>query len=200
MSEWWGGLGFEQQVYYGIAIVATVLVALQTLLMLVGGTELAESGDFDMEGPEDHPSGLHLLSSRTLVAFFMGFGWTGVIVSGDQTGPPGSTAAAATVVGLLFGGAIFYLMRFLHSLRHSGTLDYNNALGEVGTVYLPIPAGMGGTGKIQVIVQGRLKEIQAFTRHDQRIENRVRVRVVELVDDNTLLVEPLADAGASQEN
>ena len=89
---------------------------------------------------------------------------------------------------------------FLHSLRHSGTLDYNNALGEVGTVYLPIPAGMGGTGKIQVIVQGRLKEIQAFTRHDQRIENRVRVRVVELLDDNTLLVEPLADLGASQEN
>ncbi len=103
-------------------------------------------------------------------------------------------------VGLLFGGAIFYLMRLLHSLRHSGTLDYSNALGEVGTVYLPIPAGMGGTGKIQVIVQGRLKEIQAFTRHDQRIENRVRVRVVELLDDNTLLVEPLADLGASQEN
>ena len=113
---------------------------------------------------------------------------------------PEYTAVAATVVGLLFASSIFYLMRFLNSLKHSGTLDYANAVGEVGTVYLPIPAGMDGTGRIQVIVQGRLKEIQALTRHSERLDNRARVRVVELLDDTTLIVEPVLDTGASQEN
>lgn len=199
MSEWWGGLSFEQQVYYSLAIVATLMVGIQTLMLLIAGTDLAEAGDFDMDGPEDHPSGIQLLSSRTVFGFLLGFGWTGVIVSATSPRPE-YTAVAATLVGFLFGGAIFYLMRLLNSLKHSGTLDYENALGEVGTVYLPIPAGMGGTGRIQVVVQGRMKEVQALTRHRERLENRARVRVVELLDDNTLIVEPLSDTGASQEN
>ena len=201
MSEWWAGLSLEQQIYYGIAIVATALVLVQTLLLLVGGaTELVEAGDVDMDDPTEHPSGIHLLSSRTIVAFFVGFGWTGAIASGEALGNPATTAVAAAIVGTLFGAVIFYLMRFLHSLRYSGTLDYHNALGEVGTVYLPIPPAMAGSGRIQVIVQGRLKVIQALTRHNQLIENSARVRVVDLLDENTLVVEPLTGPGATQED
>ena len=199
MSEWFGGLSIEQQVYYGLAIVATLMVSIQTLMMFIGGGDLVDAGDFDMDGAGDHPSGIQLLSSRTVFGFLLGFGWTGVMLSRDSQGPE-YTAVAATVVGLLFASSIFYLMRFLNSLKHSGTLDYANAVGEVGTVYLPIPAGMDGTGRIQVIVQGRLKEIQALTRHSERLDNRARVRVVELLDDNTLNVEPVLDTGASQEN
>lgn len=201
MTEWWTGLGPEQQIYYGIALVATGLLVLQTLLLLIGGAgDLADAGDFDMEGPEEHPSGAHVLSVRTVVAFFVGFGWTGVIASANPISEVSTTVAVAVAVGLGFGAVIFYLMRFLHDLRHSGTLNYENALGEIGTVYLPIPAGMQGSGKIQVVVQGRLKEIQALTRHTQRLENRARVRVVELLDETTLVVEPLADSGATQED
>jgi len=199
MNEWWSGLGFEQQAYWAIAILATVLLVMQMLLMLIGGDELADAGDADLDGPEDHPSGIHVLSSRTIVAFLFGLGWTGAILSDQPLAQPATTALASAVLGLLFGAAIFWLMRFLHTLRHSGTLDYGNAIGEVGTVYLPIPAAMAGSGKIQVIVQGRLKVIQALTRHGQNIDNRARVRVVELVDDNTLLVEPLTEATPTQE-
>ncbi len=200
MSEWWSSLDFEQQVYWAVAILASTLLVTQTLLLLIGGDELADAGDADMDGPEDHPSGIHLLSSRTIVAFLFGLGWTGVIVSGQPLAQPPTTALAAVVLGLLFGAAIFWLMRLLHTLSHSGTLDYGNAIGEVGTVYLPIPAAMAASGKIQVVVQGRLKVIQALTRHGQKIQNRARVRVVELVDDNTLLVEPLAHAAPTQED
>lgn len=196
MSEWWAGLSFEQQIYYAIAIVATVLVVFQTALLLVGGADdLADAGDVDMDGPGEHPSGIAIVSSRTVVAFFVGFGWTGVVAAGNR---PELAVVAAVLMGLLFGAAIFYLMRALHGLRHSGSLDYHNALGAIGTVYLPIPAAMDGGGRIQVIVQGRLRVVQALTRHPERIESRARVRVVDLVDENTLLVEPLT-GGAHQE-
>lgn len=193
MSEWWASMNVEQQIYWALALVATLVIVLQTLMMMVGDAgDLADAGDMDMDGPEDHPSGLHLISSRTLVAFAVGFGWTGVIRSGEGANAV-FTAVAATVVGLLFAAAIVWLMRFLSSLRHSGSLDYANAIGEVGQVYLPIPPGMGGPGRIEVIVQGRLRVVEAMTRHGSRLENRARVRVVEQLDENTLVVVPIAD-------
>lgn len=198
MGEWWSGLPIEQQIYWAVALFASLMISIQTLLLLLHGADLDDTGDFDMDGPEEHPSGLQVLSSRTVFGFLLGFGWTGVIVAPDAARSE-FTALAATTVGFLFGAAIFWLLRFLNSLKHSGTLDYANAIGQIGTVYLPIPAGMSGSGKIQVIVQGRLQEIQALTRHGERIENRARVRVVELLDDNTLVVEP-AEAGVRQEN
>jgi hypothetical protein len=200
MSGWWAALALEEQVYWAIALVATALVVIQTLLMFLGDvSDLVDAGDADLDGPGEHPSGIHLLSSRTIVAFFVGFGWTGVIAT-DGAGGSGLVPVAATIVGLLFAAVILYLMRFLHSLRHSGTLDYANALGEVATVYLPIPAAMAGSGRIQVMIQGRLKVVQALTHHRARLENRTRVRVVELLDESTLVVEPLPDTGANPED
>jgi hypothetical protein len=201
MNEWWAGLSVEQQIYWSIGSVATVLVLLQTLLLLIGGaTELAEAGDADMGEGTDHPSGIRLLSSRTVVAFFVGFGWTGVVASREGVGDAATTALAGVLVGGLFAAVILFLMRFLHTLRHSGSLDYRNALGEVGTVYLPVPAAMAGTGRIQVVVQGRLKVIEALTRRPPLISNGSRVRVVELVDQGTLVVEPLTGRGAREED
>ena len=46
-------------------------------------------------------------------------------------------------------------------------------------------------GQIEVLVQGRLKIVQAITDNDKKIGNRVAVRVTELVDEQTILVEPL---------
>ena len=103
-----------------------------------------------------------------------------------------TTAGAATLVGVLFTLVVFYLMRFLYSLQHSGTLDYQNAVGEIGTVYLPIPAAMGGNGKVQVTVQGRLRVVTALTRSQARLENQARVRIVDVLDENSLVVEPLS--------
>ena len=135
MNDWWLGFGFEEQVYFGIALVSTTLVIVQLAAMMfgVGADELADAGDLDMDGPEDHPSGLALISSRTVFAFFVGFGWTGALAIGQGSSGIGP-ALAGTVVGVLFGYAIVRLMTLLHGLRHSGSLDYANALGEVGTV------------------------------------------------------------------
>jgi len=194
MNAWFSGLSLEEQLYYGIAIVATGLVLLQLVLMMVGvgAEELVSAGDMDMDGPDDHPSGIHLLSSRTVVAFFMGFGWTGAMRVGESASST-MTVLPAVLVGLGFAYSIFRLMNFLHGLRHSGTLDYENAVGEVGTVYLVVHPAMKPGGQIQVMIQGRLKTVQALTRQSEPIANGDRVLVTELLDQGTLVVEPISD-------
>ena len=79
-------------------------------------------------------------------------------------------------------------------MKDSGTLNYANAVGQVGTVYLPVPPGRSGIGKIQVMIQGRLKVVQAQTGLEQRLDNLTKVRVVEQIGPHTLLVEPLVAA------
>jgi len=187
METWWSSLGTALQVYYGIALASSLLLGLQVVLTLIG-----LDGDADIDA-DVHDTGLSILSIRTVTAFFTGFGWGGVIAVEKGFSLWASIAVALVTGGVLMAGVVA-LMRAVYSLRYSGTLDYRNAVGVVGNVYLPIPGAMAGPGQVEVLVQGRLCVVQAFTRSPERIPNRVRVRVVDVVDAQTLLVEPVAAA------
>lgn len=192
MEAWWGDLGSSLQIFYGIAIVTSMLMAVQLAMMMLGF-----DGDSDMDGDmgdgESHAVGSQVLSIRTITAFFTGFGWTGVsAIKGGLALP--LSVILATAVGSVFMAGVFFLMRALSGLRYSGTLDYRNAIGVVGTVYLPIPAKMSGPGKIEVLVQGRLTIVSAFSHVSEILPNRSRVTVVEVIGQDALVVEPLSTA------
>lgn len=200
MTEWWEVLTMELKVFYIIGITSTAILVVQTLLMMIGlgGDELdaADMPDAGMDSSFDHPGDLHLLSVRTIVAFFMGFGWTGVICLNHGYGIVWALLSAL-VVGSVFMSMIFFLMKMLYSLRDSGNIHYKNAIGHVGSVYIPIPPNQSGPGQIEIMIQGRVRFVQAFTKADHKLTNNCRVRVIETVDQGTLLVEPLETPGAS---
>ncbi len=192
MTDWWNSLDTALRVFYAIAIATSAAMLLQLLLMVFG---LDGDGDVDLDVDVDADGGggVGILSVRTVTAFFAGFGWAGVAALESGLALP-PTLLIATAVGGAFMAGVFFLMRTLYGLRYSGTLDYRNAVGQVGNVYLRVPAAMAGPGQIEVMIQGRLCTVQAFTRAAQPLESRSRVKVVDLVDQGTLLVEPLATA------
>lgn len=189
MDGWWDGLDAESKVYYAIAIVTSVLLAMQIVLSLVG-VDADQDIDIDAADGMDGDAGLHIFSIRSVTAFFTGFGWGGVsaVNAGMST-----TAAAliALVAGTVFMAGVIAIMRTMMAMQGSGSLNYANAIGRTASVYLPIPADMQGPGKIEVLVQGRMAVVDAFTRADRRIDNRERVTVVEVLDQTTLIVEPI---------
>jgi hypothetical protein len=188
MSAWWQALPLEMQVFYGVAIVSTTVLVFQTLLMLIGLGDDLHVGDVDVSPAGSHLAGLHVLSVRTIVAFLAGFGWTGIAVH-EAGGSLPVAIAAGLAVGFVLMYSVVYLMRTLTGLGSSGTLDYRNAIGQIGSVYLPIPAKLAGNGQIEVMVQGRLMVVHACTRGDQAFANQAKVKVVDLLDQTTLLVE-----------
>lgn len=201
MGEWWGGLDFGLQVFYGIGILASIVLLVQLVLTLFGAD--ADGGDAGFDGDLDlgadggglgdaveHGSGLHILSTRTVIAFLAGFGWTGVIVLQAGRGMA-SAVLIAVGVGIILMLSVFWLMRGLYSLRQSGTLDYRNAVGQVATVYVRIPPAGQGTGQVQVLVQGRLATVAAAGRGAEAIAGGEKVRVTGLAGANTLEVEGL---------
>lgn len=191
MEIWWSELATSLQVFYAIAIATTALLILQFTLMMLGF-----DGDADADFEGDGDTGI--LSVRTISAFFTGFGWTGVAcLEAGWSLPP--TLIAAVAAGGAFMAGVVFMMRTLYGMRYSGTLDYRNAVGSVGVVYLRIPAAMESPGQVEVKVQGRLCVVQAFTESKESIPNQTRVRVTGVMDDNTLIVERLS-ATTQQEN
>ena len=169
-------------------------MVVQLLLVFLG---FDSDSDVDMDADADATDGGHILSVRTITAFFAGFGWSGVACL-DAGFSLLTTLLISVVVGSVFMFGVFALMRFLYGLRYSGTLDYRNAIGQVGSVYLPIPGEMSGPGKVEVLVQGRLRVVDAFNNSADSIPNRSRVKVIDVMDQNTLVVEPLStDRGST---
>ena len=188
VSSWWGSLEGAYRVFYALGIVSALALLIQVVLTVFGLDDLIDAVDGE---------GTSLLSMRTVSGFLAGFGWTGVVMM--RAGY--STLAASvggTVVGLLFAGILLLVMRVLMGLRHSGTVDYKNAVGVAGRVYAPIGGGLKKPGQVEVLVQGRLRTVAAMTRHDQDLPTLTRIRVIDTLDPNTLLVVPL-DAEADEQ-
>ncbi len=181
VSSWWGSLEGAYRVFYALGIVSALALLIQVILTVFGIDDIFDAAEGE---------GTSLLSMRTVSGFLAGFGWTGVVMM--RAGY--STLAASiggTIVGLLFAGILFLIIRVMMGLRHSGTIDYRNAVGVAGKVYAPIGASLEKPGQVEVLVQGRLRTVAALTRHDQDLPTLTRIRVVDLLDQNTLLVAPL---------
>ena len=189
MIEYWIHLTPTMKTFVGLGAISSAVLTVQMILAMFGGD--MDGLDADMDIPDVGEGGASgILSIRTIGAFFTGFGWSGaaMLQAGHGTG---AATFVGIIVGSIFMALIFYLMTYLHSLRQEGTINYANAIGKVGAVYLPVPPHLKGIGQIEVLVQGRLKIVQAITDNDKKIGNRVAVRVTELVDEQTILVEPL---------
>ena len=83
---------------------------------------------------------------------------------------------------------IAVLMRAMVRLQQDGTADIRYALGEQGTVYLPISPHRQQPGKVNVTLQGRYLELSAITDADHKMPTGHTVPVVGIEDERTLLV------------
>ncbi|HIG83010.1 MAG: hypothetical protein ABGZ19_12740 [Verrucomicrobiales bacterium] len=178
--------------FVGIGAVSSLVLFIQMIVILIGGSDL----DFDL-GEVGEGGATGIFSIRSIGSFFTGFGWTGAMFL--QNGHSvGVATLAATLVGSLILAGFLGLMSWLHSFKSDGTVNYKNAVGNVGSVYIPIPPKRKGMGQIQVEVQGRLSVVNAVSDSEEKIENRTAVRVDSLVDSRTLLVVTLEEEASKE--
>ena len=178
--------------FVGLGAVSSIILFLQMIIILIGGSDL----DFEL-GEVGEGGATGIFSIRSIGSFFTGFGWTGAMFLQNQHSV-GVATLAGTIVGSLILAGFLGLMRWLHSFKTDGTVNYENAIGNVGTVYIPIPPKRKGMGQIQVDVQGRLSTVDAVSDSEEKIENRTPVRVDSLVDARTLLVKTLEEEASEE--
>jgi len=186
--ELWSGLPAAQQVFFGIGLLAGV-VSLILGVMSVVGLEHHDVVDLlDAIGWDAGGGGI--FSIKPLTGFLLGFGWAGGIALGSGLG---ILAAIAIAVGsgLSVMGLVVALLRLILGMRSDGTARISDTLHESGTVYVTVPPDRQAGGQVTVHFRGRQETYMALNRSNRSIPSGERVRVVEVLDSQTVLVEPL---------
>ena len=196
IATWWADLSPVMKLLWGVTLTATLIFIIQTVMTFLGAD--ADRTDFDMDvdtsldGSDlsNIDSGANLYTFRNFVNFFLGFGWTAIILQ-----PSVKSTAVLVIISVLVGIAlvalVMYMFKWLYSMQQSGNINvYKAAVGCQGKCYLRIPGERAGEGKVQITIQGAVREYNAVTDGDE-IKTGASVKVVEAVDGNTLLVEEL---------
>ena len=171
--------------FVALGSVASFVLFIQMLFILIVGGDV----DFDL-GEVGEGGGTGIFSVRSIGSFFVGFGWTGAMLL-EKGYSVGVATLGGAIMGSIILSAFLAMMRWMQSLKSDGTIDYKNAIGNIGTVYIPISPRRKGIGQIEVQVQGRLTVVGAVTDDEEKLETRTAVRVKDLIDTRTLLVERL---------
>ena len=182
MIEWFNALEPMLKVYWSIALIASFVFVIQTIISFVGGVD-----DIDIEGDSSGVSGF--FSVRNLVNFLLGVGWTGVALYGTISSK-GLLALVAVAIGIAFVLMFFAMIRVLLKLQKDNTFRIEETLDKVASVYLTIPENKSGSGKIQISVRGSTHEIPALT-SGEKIATGEKVRVTEILGNYLVLVEKL---------
>lgn len=175
-----------QQVFWGCAIVASLIFLVQFILVMCGLDHSDMDVDFDGSDTMDLGNGINLFSIKNIVNFFLGFGWAGVClrscIENDVL-----LVVLSLAVGCLFVAMFVLLYKQTRKLEKNGAFSISDCLNKTASVYIRIPAGCQGKGKIQISVDGSVHEIDALTDEDE-ISSGMKVKVVEIVDCETVKV------------
>ena len=196
IATWWAALSPIMKLLWAVTLTASLIFVIQTVMTFHGadtdGTDFDVDVDTSADGSDlsNIEGGSNLYTFRNFVNFFLGFGWTAILLSGQV-----KSAALLVIISVLVGiglvAAVMYMFKWLSSMQQSGNINiYKACVGCQGKCYLTIPGERAGEGKVQITIQGAVREYNAVTDGDT-IKTGTPVKVVEAIDANTLLVEEL---------
>lgn len=193
MTEWWTSLDIFMKILWCIAIASSLIFIIETVLTFIGAdVEMDIDTDFDIAdgGFEGDPS-MNLYTFRNLVNFLLGMSWTAILLK-DSIASKVLLMLIAFAVGALLVFAVMMLFKGLSKMQQSGNIDvYKSAAGCNGKVYLTVPAERNGTGKVQISINNSVREYDAITDSEDDLKTGTSIRVVEVLDATTLLVEEI---------
>lgn len=184
----WSALPATQQVFFGIGGIAGLASLVLGAMSAVGMEHhdvvaLPDSIGWDAGGGG-------IFSVKPLTGFLLGFGWAGGLASASGLGILASIAIAVGS-GIAVMALVLAVLRLILGMRSDGTARIADTLHESGTVYVGLPPSRQAGGQVTVHFRGRQETFQALNASDRAIPSGERVRVVEVLDSQTVLVQPL---------
>ncbi|MEZ7930936.1 MAG: hypothetical protein ACI8RY_001477 [Urechidicola sp.] len=189
MGDFFTDMSTLHIVFWITALIGSTIFLVLFVLSLLGADSDAEM-DTDTEIGMDDGIGIQFFTFKNAMAFFTLFGWTGIACLDN-----GFSAGVSTTIAFMAGIAMMTLMSFLFlwisKLAESGTLRIENAVGNIGEVYLSIGANRSRIGKISIDVQGSKRELSALSDEKEDLKQGEVIRVTAVVSGEILLIERL---------
>lgn len=202
VSHWWNTMSNAEQIFWGIALISSVLFVLQFIVSLFLGADFDSDVDVDLDvnadvdldhgGDYSLDADFTLFSLRGIIAFFTFFGWAGVLALRG-----GASIFVAIAFAMVSGGAalvlVAYLLYWFAKLTKEGNVNVQEALNQQGEVYLTIPAAREGQGKVHITIGKSLREMDAVTNAKEPIITGTKVVITDILEGNVLVVNELTE-------
>ena len=196
IATWWAELSPIMKILWSVTLTASLVFVIQSILTFVGAdadTNFDTDVDLSADGSDlsNIEGGSNLYTFRNFVNFILGFGWSAILLQGSIK----STALlilVSALIGVALVAAVMYLFKWLAGMQQSGNIDIaQSAKGCEGKVYLTIPAAESGEGKVQITISGAVREYNAVTDSEEPLKTGTPIRVVDVVNANTVIVEQI---------
>lgn len=183
----------SDHLFWFCALVGTLLFFIQFFLTLFG---FSSHVGCEMDGMMDHGhdavdvTEIKWLSMQTVTGFLMMFGWSALTCRKEFELGLFLTFLFSLLVGIFSIFVLYFLSKKARGLESPGSLfSIEEAIGKEAVVYQRIPPE--GTGKVLLTLKESYYEIDAISQLEDEIPSFSRVRILEKIDENTVLVTPV---------
>ena len=196
IASWWAELSLVMKILWSVTLTASLVFIIQSVLTFIGADADADFDvdvDTSMDGSDlsNIDGGSNLYTLRNFVNFILGFGWSAILLQ-DSISSVALLILVSAIIGAALVAAVMYLFKWLAGMQQSGNINLQKAAaGCEGKVYLTIPGARSGTGKVQITINGAVREYDAMTESEEPLKTGTPIRVVDCLDANTLLVEEI---------
>lgn len=175
------------KMYLYIGIIATVIYFIKIVIFSLAGTDTdVPEGHIDLDGT-DSDVAFSFLSIQSILAFFMGFGWSGLAMLKSPVAEKTILVGVVSAVGgLIFMGLSAYITYLLRKLNDREVFDMQKVVGVVGKAYSTIKPH--SVGRIEIEINSKLTVTEAHNNTDVEIPSFKPVRVVKY-ENNMLYIE-----------
>ena len=194
IATWWASLSLIMKILWGVTLSASLIFVIQSIMTFLGAdadSDFDVDVDTSMDGTDlsNIEGGSNLYTFRNFVNFVLGFGWSVILLQESIPSTP-LLITVGVVIGIALVAVVMYMFKWLAGMQQSGNINLQrSAAGCEGKVYLTIPASRAGSGKVQITIGGAVREYDAVTENETPLKTGASIRVVDVVDANTLLVE-----------
>ena len=187
MFDFLGSMDTTLRIFWIIAGIASLIFIIQTILVFTG---IGGDTDFDevtsAETVDDSGFG-GVFSFRNLINFLLGYGWSGIVFY-ERIQSSLWLHIVCIGIGLLFVAAFVFMFRQMMRLSHDGTFKTEECVGLTADVYLRIPAGRSGHGKVQFSVKGTVHELDAVTDSNDMLPTGSHAKIEEVLGSDLVRV------------
>ena len=179
MKDWFLNLSVMEQVYFWLAIVSTVFLIVQVVLMCFSsfGGDIDIDGDGDIDVDAD--SGVSIFTVKSITAFFAVGSWAGLLTCALASD---KLQWLSIIIALVSGAAamavVVVAFRLMLKLQCNGIFQIEKLVGTRATVYVSVPPTRSGRGKITLNAQGKFMELDAITDCEERIPVDEQIEIV----------------------
>ncbi|MBQ3834243.1 MAG: hypothetical protein II816_01830 [Elusimicrobia bacterium] len=170
--------------FFYCAIVATICFIIRGIIYAVSGFDIEITSDFTSIA--DHDFHFAFLSLESIFAFFMGFGWGGLVAIKQFGLTITVSLIVAFFIGLIFSLISIYLMYLIKKLDHTVKEDLSSVVGQIAQAYTNLEPN--SKGQIRITLNSKLCIKNAFNETNDSIKAFDTIKITKY-ENNMLYVE-----------